>query len=256
MFNLVEVAIAFGCGIFAASIGGLAAFIMCGVLVVANMPELAFGAYFGPHVSFAAGVGAVAYAGKKDMVSANDIATPLIKFDDGMVLLVGGLFGIGGLIVQKLLASIATPTDTVALTVGLSGIAGRLLFGNRKLFASYSIPSASTFFALLILGLGVGLISAYAAMVTKNVALGFGIAAVTLLIPLFMKVGPATHHIALPAAVAAVATGSLWIGGLFGVVGALLGDFFGQTMNSGDTHIDPPALVIALLTTIVLVFLK
>jgi len=40
------------------------------------------------------------------------------------------------------------------------------------------------------------------------------------------------------------------------VVGALLGDFFGQTMNSGDTHIDPPALVIALLTTIVLVFLK
>lgn len=256
MFNFIEIAIAFGCGIFAASIGGLAAFIMCGVLVVANMPELAFGGYFGPHVSFAAGVGAAAYAGTKDMVGGSDIATPLIKFNDSRVLLVGGLFGIGGLIVQKLLASIATPTDTVALTVGLSGIAARFLFGNKKLFTAYSLPSVNVIISLCLLGLGVGLISGYAAIVTKNVVLGFGIAAITLVLPLFMKVGPATHHVALPAAVAAAATGDVWIAGVFGVLGALLGDFIGQTMNSGDTHVDPPAIVIALLTTVVVLFMK
>ena len=101
MIPIVDVAVAFGSGVFAASIGALGAFIMCGVLVVANMPDLAFGLYFGPHVSFAAGVGAAAYAGRKGLIAGNNIAVPLIKFNDSMILLVGGLFGIGGLLVQK-----------------------------------------------------------------------------------------------------------------------------------------------------------
>lgn len=256
MFAFNEIAAAFGGGVFAAAVGGLPAFIMCGILVLINNPDMAFGPYFGPHISFAAGVAAAAYAGKKDLTAGNDILTPLLKFNNAPVLLVGGLFGAGGLIVQKLLASAAIPTDTVALTVGLSGIVARLVFGNGKLFGAYALPDKNSAAALLMLGLGVGLISAYATIVTKNVLLGFGIAATSLIMVQFMGVGPVTHHLALPAAVAAATTGNLWIGALFGILGAFLGDFVGKTFNSGNTHVDPPAISIAILTTIILVFLS
>jgi hypothetical protein len=68
----------------------------------------------------------------------------------------------------------------------------------------------------------------------------------------FLRARPVTHHLALPAAVAASLAGNLWIGALFGILGVFIGDFFGKTMNSGDTHVDPPAITIALLTTLAL----
>lgn len=256
MFPIVEIVAAFGGGILGAALGALPAFIMAGILVLANMPDMAFGPYFGPHISFAGGVAAAAFATKRGLESGKDILTPLAKLNDGYVLLVGGIFGAAGLIVQKMLAGVGTPTDTVALTVGISGIAAQLIFGSKKVFSGYSLPDSKTAIFLIMLGLGVGLISGYAAIVTKNVVLGFGVAATTLILVQFMGVGPATHHIALPGALAAAATGNIWIGGLFGIVGALLGDFFGKTMNSSDTHVDPPALTIATLTLIVVLFLK
>ncbi len=256
MFSFVEIAAAFGGGLLGAAIGALPAFIMAGILVLANMPDMAFGPYFGPHISFAGGVAAAAFATKRGLESGKDILTPLAKLNDGYVLLVGGLFGAAGLLVQKLLAGFGTPTDTVALTVAISGVAAQLMFGSGKVFHSYSLPDGKTAVFLIALGLGVGLISGYAAIVTKNVVLGFGIAATTLILIQFMGVGPVTHHLALPGALAAAATGNIWMGALFGILGALLGDFFGKSMNSGDTHVDPPALTIAVLTLFVVLFLK
>lgn len=256
MFSGIEIVAAFGGGILGAALGALPAFIMAGILVLANMTDLAFGPYFGPHIAFAGGVAATAFGAKRGIDAGNNILVPLAKINDGLTLLVGGIFGIGGLLIQKWLAGMAAPTDTVAFTVAISGIIARLVFGNRKLFGHYSFPDGKTALFLIVLGLGVGLISSYAALVTKNVVLGFGVAATSLIFLQFMGVGPVTHHLALPAAVAAAATGSIWMGGLFGALGALIGDFFGKTMNSGDTHVDPPALTIALLTTIVLLFLK
>ena len=256
MFTMTEVAAAFGSGIFAAAIGGLPAFILCGLLVLANLPDMAFGAYFGPHISFAAGVGAAAFAGRKGLLAgSNDILTPLIKLNNGPVLLVGGVFGAAGLIVQKLFAGAALPTDTVALTVGLSGIAARVLFGKTGIIAPYK-PDKSALLLLAVLGVGVGLISAYVTIVTKNVVLSFGVAAVSLILIQFMGSGPVTHHLALPAAIAASMTGNIWIGALFGLCGALLGDVVGKVFNSGDTHVDPPAITIATLTAIALVLLQ
>jgi hypothetical protein len=217
---------------------------------------LAFGPYFGPHISFAGAVAATAFAGRKDLAKSKDILAPLVKCNSGSVLFVGGLFAVGGLLVNKLLASIATPTDTVALTVGISGVAVALVFGRAKLVAPYKLPGSGTAFFLLMLGVGVGLISSYAAVVGKNVFLGFGVAATSLIFLQFMGVGPVTHHIALPAAYAAAAVGNIWVGGLFGILGAFMGDFFGKTLNSGDTHVDPPAITIAVLAAIVFIFLK
>ena len=75
--------------------------------------------------------------------------------------------------------------------------------------------------------------------------LGFGIAAASLIFLQFGGTLPVTHHIALPAALAALASGSIIVGAAFGVIGAVLGEFFSRLMLvHGDTHIDPPAAAI------------
>ncbi len=106
---------AFGGGVFAAAIGAVPAFIMTGVFsivgAVAGMcgagdasnilvNYFAFGPFFGPHIAFAGGVAAAAYAKKKG-VSENDadIVSALAGLNEPDVLLVGGIFGtISGLI--------------------------------------------------------------------------------------------------------------------------------------------------------------
>ena len=58
---------------------------------------------------------------------------------------------------------------------------------------------------------------------------------------------PVTHHIALPAALG-VLHGAGFVGGVFcGVAGAVLGEMASRIfLIHGDTHIDPPAVGIAL----------
>jgi hypothetical protein len=73
---------------------------------------------------------------------------------------------------------------------------------------------------------------------------------------------PVTHHMTLPASVAAVgvavAGGSqivaILVGAVAGILGALLGEFFSRLFQiHGDTHIDPPAnAIIAMSVVIVL----
>ncbi|GAB6181194.1 hypothetical protein JCM14036_25130 [Desulfotomaculum defluvii] len=255
MLTLINIAVAFGGGMFGTAVGALAAFIFAGFFVIAGLNDLAFGPFIGPHVAFSGAVCASAFAAKRGLESGKDIITPLIKLNDGAVLLVGGIFGALGYIIASFLNNINTPTDTVALTVVIQQVAAALIFGNKKIISSYKLPDSKTAFTLILLGLGAGLISAYAAVVFKNTVIGFGLAAVSLILVQFMGTGPVTHHIVLPAAVAAAAVGNIWIGGLFGILGALLGDFFGKTLNEGTTHIDPPAATIALLTAVAVLLL-
>lgn len=78
MFNIFGLIAAFGVGVFAASIGALPAFIMTGLFSVVGavagmcgaadasnilVNYMAFGSFFGPHISFAAGVPAEAFGG-------------------------------------------------------------------------------------------------------------------------------------------------------------------------------------------------
>ncbi len=258
MLSVVDIMAAFGGGVLASAIGALPAFIFTGVLVVANLTDLAFGPWFGPHIAFSGAVAATAFAAKRGLESGKDILAPLIKLNDGTVLLVGGIFGMVGYVVQKFLADIKTPTDTVALTVVIICVAARLIFGNRRMLDKYVVPDGKTSWSLIVFGLGVGLVSGYIGIITENPVLTFGIAAMLLIVLQFMGVGPVLHHIALPAALAAAAVGNIWMGGLFGILGSLLGDFCAKCFNGegANTHIDPPAVTIALLTTIVVLFLQ
>lgn len=133
---------AFAGGAFGSAIGALPAFIFTGFLVMIGetasivsgdflilfVPEsaemqsdaittqLGFGPLFGPHISFAAGAAASAFAAKKGYM---DTGFPYheaknIVFVHGPkpdVMLVGGLFGIAGYWIATLSSALALPWD-------------------------------------------------------------------------------------------------------------------------------------------------
>ena len=304
---------AFAGGLFGAAIGGLPAFIFTGFVVLAGaaaaasgsdfdfINNVAFGPLFGPHIAFAGGAAAAAFAARRgELEDGKDIAAPMTGVNDPLALLVGGLFGVGGLIVNQLIA-LVTPlgesgffygnyTDTVALTVFLSGITARLMFGRTGMFGSLDPEARSRgrlaapqgeavwldyqqgFLQSTVLGLGTGLFSAYIVVAFSNAGseamgaaavLGWGISAASLIL---LQIGfscPVTHHMTLPAGVAATAVilafgGSpafaMIAGAVAGIGGALFGELFSRLfLIHGDTHIDPPAAAIAAMATVIIV---
>lgn len=137
---------AFGGGLLAAAIGGVPSFVFTGLTVIAAIfggeagapmiGALSFGSFFGPHVAFGGAVAGAAYAKTKNLLDdGQDIVTPLFKTGDAGVLLVGGVFGIIGFLLQYLFGAVlggmvfsyAGWTDTVALTVFTSDILVRLI---------------------------------------------------------------------------------------------------------------------------------
>lgn len=272
--ELLLILAAFGGGVFGALIGALPAFIMTGFLVIAGLMvpaggpdvvgQIAFGAFAGPHIAFAGGVAAAAFAKKINVLKAGeDICTPLNKFNNPYILLVGGLFGIFGYVVNYYYGQFFTPGhDTVALTVFTSGVVVRLVFGTTGIIGRTKdvtrkfLPNPTEALYLVVMGLGLGLLSSYFAIEMGMVVLGFGISAATLLFTQCGFAVPGTHHVTLVGAVAAAATGSIYVGALFAILSALLGDVIGRVFNTeGDSHIDPPAGAIFILTAVVVLFL-
>jgi MFS family permease len=283
--TLTMVLASFGGGLFGAALGALPAFIFCGFVVLAGEAlaiaggggaltgAVGFGMMFGPHIAFAGGAAATAYAAKKGKLDDGaNILKPLMGITENWdIMLVGGLFGILGMIVNQFLVSISTPTDTIALTVIVSALVHRVMFGETGIFGTYDpdksdsfwnppadiawLPWQMNFSQLFMIGLGVGLVGGYVALET-SVLVPFGIAAASLIILETKGEGPVTHHIAFPAAAAAVATGSIIWAGIFGLLGAFLGEFYARVFYDwGDTHIDPSAATIATLITAAILFL-
>lgn len=283
--DLVSILVAFAGGIFGAAVGALGAFVILGFLIIAGVAAQAtgadllsipLGAAFGPHVGgFAAGVAAAAYAAKKGKLEAGgkDIVTAMMGLNSPDVLLVGGIFGIVGYLINWVFNLVGFAwTDTVALTVVVSAIIARVLWGNGvfgkvadgvKRYAppagSEWLPWQSNIQQRLLIGVGAGFLSAYIALLVGaengGAVLGFAVSAISLLPLAFGIQVPVTHHITLVAAVAATASGSLIWGLLFGVAAAIVGEYMADTfLVHGDTHIDPPACTIAALTTVSLIF--
>ena len=193
---------AFGGGFLGAAFGALFAFSFVGITLLAGIAIaistgdaswislISFGPFFGPHISFAGGVGAAAYAYRRGYLSGvRDIATPLVSLAKPDVLLVGGLFGVGGLIVHDIVSIIpwlGTHTDLPGITVVISGIAARLIFGKTGIIGTnseglHSVRQSSRpndkdcwvryqegWGNAAILSLGVGLLSAWATVAAHS----------------------------------------------------------------------------------------
>ncbi|QZY57528.1 hypothetical protein K7H06_13880 [Crassaminicella profunda] len=273
---------AFGGGVFGALIGALPAFIFTGVMGLIGIAvmacggnidivgNVAFGTLFGPHIAFAGGVAAAAYAANKKhyLDSGMDILTPLLKTKDSMVLLVGGMFGILGYLINSLFVSIGLPTDTPGCTVFISCAITRIVFGSTGLFGKTEIaatselekrsflPDAKTLAFNIVWSVGLGLVISYIVDLTQINIIGFCISAASLI---FVQMGfdfPTTHHVTLIAGYATIATGNIFIGAVFAVIACIIGEIVGRTLNSCcDTHIDPPATTICLCSFIIFIFM-
>lgn len=294
---------AFGGGAFGALIGALPAFILTGVIAIAGaaigmaggadlvIGNVAFGSFLGPHIAFAGGVAAAAYAanrrnvgtskvtstgekilGSDEVESGTAIDLSLNLTGDYKVLLVGGIFGVLGFLVNYLYASVLVlPTDTPGMTVFTLGVIARLVLGNSGLFGKYDKNEKRKYFSTgkilgynIVLGASLGIVVSYVAASLSNTfevapevislfpTLCFGISALSLIFTQTGSATPATHHITLISALAAVVSGNTIFGVIFGVISCLVGDFGANTLNSNcDSHIDPPAFSIFICTFII-----
>jgi len=302
-FDVLALLLAAGGGFFAAAIGALHAFIFTGFMGIAGLAIamagagtnfltfVAFGPVFGPHIAFAGGVAAAAYAARtgKD-VGGKDIGVPLISIERPDVLLVGAGFGMLGYVVQFGVSKIpwfGTHTDSIALTVILSAFVARLAFGRTSIFGN--LPDGAgwgrfaprddaawvrwheRFVPNTVLGLFAGLLSAGLSIklaeffpVIASVAnlVFFSLSAMSLL---FLSLGlsfPVTHHITIIAGLGALtflpivggnAIVATLIGAVFGMLSAWCAELFARLWHDhGNTHIDPPAAAIWPMTTVVL----
>ncbi|MBR0598609.1 hypothetical protein [Sinanaerobacter chloroacetimidivorans] len=270
--NIDLILASFGGGVFAAALGVIGSFSLCGALILVGIAAavttgdnnilnlIAFGPYFGPHISYAGAVAAAAYAGRKQLIDGANILVPLNKLKRFDVLLIGGLFGVLGYLCNELLAVSGIQIDTIAFTVVISNVLVRLVFGKSGFLGRTPKeikinPGVQTLLFSSLLGFSLGLVSSFATQLTGFVPIGYGISALSLLM-LFHDEFPVTHHVAICAAYAAKATGSLIIGGIFGILALLLGNLVGSLFNkNSDTFIDPPALTIAVLSPIIFIFL-
>lgn len=268
MPNIASIIAAFAGGIFGALIGALPSFIFAGfvglvgaaVAAAGGSADLlnmgAFGPLLGPHIAFAGGVAASAFAAKKKLTeSGTDITTPMNGVADISVLLVGGVFGVIGHLINSVFTNIGLKTDTVALTVAISGIIVRFVFGNTGLTGKFQpkdkndqrsfIPDGKTLAYIALYSLAAGFVFAYLVDITGITVLGFCVSAAMLI---FAQTGfpmAATHHITLVAGLATAQTGNIYIGALFAVFSGILCEIAARIFNSHcDTHIDPPAIAI------------
>lgn len=278
-------AAAFGGGVLGACLGGLPAFIMTGFVLMVGIaagffggPEAAniiggvgFGPVLAPWVAFAGGVAAATYASSRGFeIQGKDIGTPLAQLNNPGVLLVGGVFGVIGWLLFTLWNTLGLKTDTGGLTVAISAIIARAVFlqqgplgtltdearAKGGLFAVTEghcwLPWQSDWGQVAMIGIGFGLAGGLIGIVTGQPVLAFGISAASLVFLRFAPGFPVTHHITLPAATAALATGSIWMGALFGLLGALAGEVAARCFfNYGKNHIDPPAVSLVITNTII-----
>ncbi len=295
--SIINLIAAFGGGIFAAAIGGVPAFIMTGVFsivgAVAGMcgaadasnilvNYMAFGSFFGPHISFAGAVAAAAYAKKKGQLeNGADIVSALAGLNAPDVLLVGGVFGVIGylfkeLVVANLFAGTISPrlvTDGPGFTVFCSALLVRAIFGGARFKTSDNfISSGNVLGTTIVIGAGYSLVVAgiYTGAIAAGVApeafgglyhvLIFGMAAIGLTFAVAGQPFFGCHHIVIIAAEATVQSyarmgnlfASLIIGVIFGTIAAIIADIEGNTINCGtDSHIDNPATAIFIMTFVV-----
>ncbi|MGB9965045.1 hypothetical protein [Halobacterium hubeiense] len=257
---------------------------------------IGFGAVTGPHIAFAGGVAASAYAGKKypemspdgwDYHFGKNIAYAFGTKPD--ILAVGAVFGALGMLVARVLGGLGAPTDGIAVSVVLTALVARVAFGypllgrpagsgfldmtpfereekraatdggteTARLATEPWLPHQYRWSGVTAIGLVGGVLAGYIWLQTGSIFMGYGISAMSLL---FLELGvekiPVTHHITLLGAVGAVVAlpmaGSeavaLLAAGALGAVSGLVGELGQRVFYShSGTHVDPPAIAIAVL---------
>jgi MFS family permease len=297
-----------GLGIVNRQLGGTDIAVGQGELVGGLSGIIGFGAVTGPHIAFAGGVAASAYAGKKypemepdgwDYHFGKNILYAFGTKPD--ILAVGAIFGVFGALFNQfagalLVVSGTGATDSIALTVVVSAFVARAVFGypivgksagsgildmspfereeprtatdggevpmehQGRLATEPWLPHQYKWSGVTAIGLIGGILGGYIYILTGSIFLGYAISAMSLL---FLNLGvekiPVTHHITLIGAVGAVVflpdfspVVALLAAGVFGAVSGLLGEVTQRIFYAhSGTHVDPPAMAIAIAMVVV-----
>ena len=188
----------------------------------------------------------------------------LFGINDIKTLLVGGLYGVLGIVTFTLITKQSVfVTDYPAFCVcvvlflnriilGKTSIIGTLKDGEkREIFPKAEIIQNSVNGFLLSLGIAIIGQKLIEAGVSKDAmaiypVFAFGFSALSLI---FLQMGysiPITHHVTYPAATVFILTQNIFLAAITGFINAILWVIAGRIFNSHcDTYIDPPAIVIA-----------
>lgn len=297
-FNLLWLLLALAGGAFGAMIGGNYAFGFTGVTALLGMGILAatgssividyvaFGPVFGPHIAFCGGAAAAAYAARRSLLDTGgkDVSASLAGLNRPDVLVVGALFGGGAYIVQQLISQVpgfGSRTDSVAMTVLVSGVVARMMFGKTPVYRRRvqlsdtqcwlrwqekpgQLLTISAFIGLLAAGMAV-MVAHYAgagnpALAANAHVLPFALSAICIFFVAGGHRFPVSHHMSIVAGLAAVRFLGVWdnaflavlIGMVFGIIGGFVGELAARRLQvHGDTHIDPPGASIWFVTSLV-----
>lgn len=274
--TLLSLATAFAGGLVGAAIGGMRAFAFCGLTFLLGTlwsyfnpgsfvnGAVAWGPFFGPHVAFAGAVGAAGYAASRGLVhSGRDLTTALIRLRSPIVLAMGGLFGIAGFCMQILFTRIPQPGGTpwinsIALSIAVNALAVRRIFGKTNLFCCrgkylswQTLPSRPLHLLLVIC------VSAFGSAIFNtsfpaSTGILFGISFMFLLPLLVNRKAPVILHIVWASEYGTFITGDLSWGAALGIFTGIFGEVCARyCLVYGDTHIDPPALSLAVTLTVI-----
>jgi len=213
--------------------------------------------FFLPCVIFNGAVVATAYSARKYEIRGFHTNRSLAFTNDIKVILMGALGGLAGYGVYFLANTLALPMDTGALSVLTIGTLVRFFLNKEQKYNKAKLHQFKTnnICFQLLMGLVVSLAMSYFAYKSKLYTIGFSISAFSLIFGLTDASFPATHHTTLVAGYAVMQTGSIFMGVLFGVISHMMSYFFGEVFNDEcGTHLDPPAVPIALLSLILFVF--
>ncbi|RRD94157.1 hypothetical protein EII17_09355 [Clostridiales bacterium COT073_COT-073] len=285
-----ELLAAFGGGLFGGLIGGVNAFIftgitaLCGIAVLlstgstAVLDNIAFGPFFAPNIAFVGGVAAVAYAGRKmrkakaagekgyDIdVQGNNITLPMFGTMDPSVLLVGGIFGVMGYVINYVFVNyVPFSFDTAAFAVLICCVISRLVFGETGILGKYpegekrySDMTGKFILYTILWGFAIGALNGFVCIKLNVPFVGFAISAASLIFLYIGKPFTSTHHVTMVSGYAALAFANPVLAGVFGAIAALTGEYLQRTTNTHvDSHIDREATTIFIWSLIILTFLS
>lgn len=275
--SVMGILAAFSGGLFGSVMGGTISFIFTGILALTGtavllstgdstiLDVIAFGPFFGPHIAFAGGVAASAYAGRRrrELEAMGDesyklhpegfnCAAPNFPSRELGPIVVGGIFGILGYIINDLVIKTGIAVDTVAVAVVLTGVLSRIFVARQGLIGDYKEVdyeiSAKTSLYVFIWGAAAGLLTSEAALAIGVANIGWAISAVSLAFT-YMNVDgfPVSHHITMVAGYAAMSSGNVLIGAIAGGLAGIVGEIVNKYTNTNvRAHLDMPAVTIVI----------
>ncbi len=232
-----------GLAVLEGELGGLDA-VGAGDIATGITGTIGFGAVTGPHIAFAGGVAATAYAGRKypemepddwDYHFGKNILYAFGTKPD--ILAVGAIFGALGMLITQVMAGLGVPTDNIALSVVATAFLARLVFGyplvgrvggsnildmspferEEKRFVADGgtetdrlatepwLPHQYEWSGVTAIGIVAGILGGFIWLETGSIFMGYAISAMSLL---FLNLGvekiPVTHHITLLGSTGAV----------------------------------------------------